>query len=323
MKHFRLWPLAVLAASCTENGDLRAVGTIERDRIELVAEAREPIAEILVREGDRVQAGDVVLRLEERRGEAEVRRAEGARDRAMARLAELERGPRRERIEGARARLAGAEGLLDRERRELERVRDLQKKGINAEAELDAARARYDEALSLRDQAAAELEALRTGTTPEELAQARAAVAEAQGALDAARIVRERLEVRAPQDGLIDALPFELGERPPPGAVVAVLLGNGAPFARVYVPEAIRARVRAGGAASVHVDGMERAFGARVRTVANEATFTPFFALTEEDRGRLVYLAEVDLVDPEAHDLPTGVPVEASFDLGGGRDGAE
>jgi HlyD family secretion protein len=81
--------------------------------------------------------------------------------------------------------------------------------------------------------------------------------------------------------------------------------------------------VRAGGAASVHVDGMERAFGARVRTVANEATFTPFFALTEEDRGRLVYLAEVDLVDPEAHDLPTGVPVEASFDLGGGRDGAE
>jgi HlyD family secretion protein len=317
MKHFRLWPLAVLAASCTENGDLRAVGTIERDRIELVAEAREPIAEILVREGDRVQAGDVVLRLEERRGEAEVRRAEGARDRAMARLAELERGPRREHIEGARARLAGAEGLLDRERR------DLQKQGINAEAELDAARARYDEALSRRDQAAAELEALRTGTTPEELAQARAAVAEAQGALDAARIVRERLEVRAPQDGLIDALPFELGERPPPGAVVAVVLGNGAPFARVYVPEAIRARVRAGGAASVHVDGMERAFGARVRTVANEATFTPFFALTEEDRGRLVYLAEVDLVDPEAHDLPTGVPVEASFDLGGERDGAE
>jgi HlyD family secretion protein len=321
MTRLPLFLLAALVASCGNDGDIRAVGTIERDRLELIAEAQEPISEILVREGDRVRSGQVILRLDERRLAAEARQAEGARDRAMARLAELERGPRRELIDEARARLAGAEALLEREKLELERARLLEKRGIDAKARLDAARAGHEEALSRRNQAAAELNALLAGTTREELEQARGAVTEAQGALEAVRVRRERLAVAAPQDGLIDALPFELGERPPPGAVVAVMLTDGAPYARVYVPEAIRVHVRIGGKASVYVDGVKEAFDARVRTVANDATFTPFFALTEQDRGRLVYLAEVDLLDPKAGELPTGVPAEASFDIDGTRSG--
>ena len=54
----------------------------------------------------------------------------------------------------------------------------------------------------------------------------------------------------------------------------------------------------------------------RVRTVSSEAVFTPFFALTERDRGRLSYLAEVDLVEPRAAELPTGLPVEVRFGAG-------
>jgi HlyD family secretion protein len=315
--------LAVSIPACRNDGVVPAVGTVERDRLELVAEAQEPIVEIPVREGERVAAGQVVLRLEEKRLAADVERAKGARDRAMARLAELERGPRRERIEEARARLEGAEGVLVTARRDLERFRKLAAEDIAEQARLDQARASYDEALSRRNQAKAELDALVTGTTPEELDQARAAVAEAQGALQAARIRQERLVVRAPQDGIIDALPFELGERPPPGAVVAVMLSDGVPYARVYVPESIRAHVRPGMKASVRVDGVEGDFEGRVRTVSHEATFTPFFALTEKDRGRLVYLAEVDLLGPRARELPTGVPVEARFDVGPESDGDE
>jgi len=115
--------------------------------------------------------------------------------------------------------------------------------------------------------------------------------------------------------GRVDALPYETGERPPAGAVVAVLLADGAPYARVYVPEALRVRVTPGVAAQVHVDGLPEPFAGRVRSVASEAAFTPYYALTERDRGRLVFVAEVDLVGEAAARLPTGVPVQVEFAL--------
>ena len=61
----------------------------------------------------------------------------------------------------------------------------------------------------------------------------------------------------------------------------------------------------------VRVDGVEAAFTGRVRFIAADASFTPYFALTRYDRGRLVYVAEIDLSD--ADDLPAGVPLETHF----------
>jgi HlyD family secretion protein len=52
-----------------------------------------------------------------------------------------------------------------------------------------------------------------------------------------------------------------------------------------------------------------------VRELAHEAAFTPYYALTQHDRGRLSYLAEVEISGPGADDLPTGVPVEVRFEL--------
>ena len=44
--------------------------------------------------------------------------------------------------------------------------------------------------------------------------------------------------------------------------------------------------------------------------VSSEAAFTPYYALNERDRGRLSFLAEIVLTEPEAASLPTGMPVE-------------
>ena len=64
---------------------------------------------------------------------------------------------------------------------------------------------------------------------------------------------------------------------------------------------------------SVTVDGFGQSFEGRVRFVSREAAFTPYFALTERDRGHFTYVAEIDLVEDAARDLPTGLPVEVSF----------
>ena len=94
--------------------------------------------------------------------------------------------------------------------------------------------------------------------------------------------------------------------------MLAVLLSGEQPYARVYVPENLRVNIRPGDSASVYVDGIETPFQGRVRRIASEATFTPYFSLTERDRGRLSYLAEITL-QTDADRLPDGVPVEVVF----------
>jgi HlyD family secretion protein len=309
--------IAGLALACGGSDEaFRVVGTLERDRIELVAEEREPVVERAVREGDRVEVGQLLIRLDGTRLDTHVARARSARDRAAARLAELERGPRVQEIAEARAQLAATQSALATARLDLERVERLVTQNVESADRRDQLRGRYDEMRARRDAARAILEQLLEGSTIEQLAQAEASLAEAEALLTDVEVRAARLKVRAPIAGHIDALPYELGERPPPGGVVAVLLAEGAPYARVYVPESIRVRVGPGTAARIHVDGVNESYAGRVRTVAHDAAFTPYYALTERDRSRLSFVAKVDLTDPAARDLPTGIPVEVVFDPG-------
>lgn len=305
--------LLLVALGCSERQEPAAVGTLERQRIELRAEHRETILRLAVAEGARVEPGQVLVELDARRVRSRFDQAAAARDAAQARLDELLRGTRREEVERARAELAAAEATLLESGPEVERVRRLVTEGVAAESQLDRATATHESAVARRRAAESSLERLLNGASVEELEQARAQVSEAAAAVARREIDVERMTVAAPRAGTVDALPFEEGDQPPAGATVAVLLSGDAPYARVYIPAETRPAVRVGQAASVQVDGFEQPFAGRVRAVSSEAAFTPYFALTEHDRGHLAYLAEVDLVDEAAADLPTGLPVEVSF----------
>lgn len=306
--------LVVAVSACEpESGPLPVVGTLERDRLELVADARERIVELLVEEGDKVAEGQVLMRLDQSLHEADLAQARAAEVRAEQRLAELVRGPRDQRIETARAELEARVQELQTQRLEYDRIATLVARNVLNTADLDRIEGAVNVAEANVEAAEARLADLLEGTTAEELAQARASVDEAAAILDRIRLLADRLVVRAPRPGVVDALPYELGERPPPGATVAVLLGDGQPYARVYVPEPLRADVVAGLAAQVFVDGVEQSFAGSVRWVSSEASFTPYYSLTQRDRSRLSYVAEIALTGAAAQQLPTGMPVRVDF----------
>jgi HlyD family secretion protein len=309
---------AMLASGCSGPGDGVLLGTLERDRVELVAEAQEPIVALLVREGDRVAVGQPMLRLDPSTTDSRLAQARATVAGARAALAEQVTGPRREEILAARARLAGAEARLATSDREYERVAELVRRSLLPQSDLDRQRAQRETAAADRDAAREELLALERGTRSEVLDQAQAVLERAAAQLAELEVSRARLDVLAPRAGVVDALPYELGERPPRGATIAVMLAAGLPYARVFIPEPLRARVQAGTAATVRVDGDERAWKGRVRYVSSEAAFTPYYALNERDRSRLSFLAEVDLVEDDAAALPTGMPVEVALELQGG-----
>jgi HlyD family secretion protein len=304
---------ALLLAGCSSDSEhQQAMGTLERDRLELTSESDERIVAIMVREGDHVEPGAELVRQEAGTMEPRLLQARAALSEAEHRQEELEHGPRARELDEARAALGGAESTLRTQQAEYVRVESLVQKHLVSASELDRARASRDRARAGRDEAAASLKLLQEGTRSEQIAQARATVERQRASLAELEISAARYSVRAPRAGRVEALPYKQGERPPAGAPVTILLADGVPYARVYVPEPLRAAFRPGVEVAVSVDGVTGSLRGTVRYVSAEATFTPYYSLTQKDRSRLSYLAEIDLVDPKAAELPVGIPVQVA-----------
>ena len=308
------WPvlaLAAFAAACAPANDAPLVGSLEWDRVAVRAELAEPVLRWAVAEGERVEAGTVLLELDPARQDARIAQARAALLQAEALLAELTHGARVETIQAARAELSRARTAQVVAEAEHTRIAEL------GERELVSAAA-LDQALALRNQRRAETEAaeaalaeLTAGTRPEQVEQAAAAVDAAHASLRELELTRERLTVRAPRRGTVDALPFRPGDQPPVGAALVSLLVGDAPYARVFVPAPRRAALAPGAEFEVRVEGVAEPFTATLRSIRSEATFTPYYALAGDDASRLVYRAELVLEGERAATLPAGLPVSA------------
>ena len=310
----------VLVASLAACGEPppQVLGTLEWDRITLPAPVAERIVRIDVREGQVVAAGAPLLQLELTRSAAQADAATALARQSRDALAELQAGARSEQVAQARAALASAQAQAAEARASLARLRPLAARQLVAKSDHDRAAATAGSAEGQVRAAQAVLDELRHGTRPERIAQGQAALAAAQAQATVQAASLGKLDVRAPRAGRVDSLPYRLGDQAPVGAPLAILLVGEAPYARVYVPEPLRAGVKPGQAARVFVDGREGSIAGHVRMVRSEPSFTPYYALSGDDAARLSYLAEVVLDAPI--DLPAGVPVRVEFaEAPGGR----
>ncbi|GAB3291964.1 HlyD family secretion protein [Parahaliea aestuarii] len=307
--------LTLLLGACGQGEPSQALGTLERDRIILRATASEIITDQPQREGQPVRAGQLLVQLDTRNQQAVVARSRAEASRAAARMTELRNGARKEDIAAASAQVSGARATLVDAEANYQRARKLVQQKLAATATLDSALANRDAAEAALSAAREQLLRLTNGTRPEQLEQGAAELEAALAQLALEERHLEELSVTATRDAWLDSLPWNVGERVPAGATLAIMLANNSPFARVYVPEKHRARLRAGTELTVRVDGIDRDFRGRLRWIATEPAFTPYYALNASDRSRLVYLAEFDLID--GSELPTGVPVQVLLDDGG------
>ncbi len=284
------------------------LGTLERHRVDVSAPQSEQLQRIDVREGQQVRTGQVLAQLDTRSADAQLQAATARIAVADAALAELVHGPRVEAVLEARARLAAADARLQREETEVRRLRSLLSRKLISRSLFDDRQLGRDAAREARKEAQAQLQVLLAGSRVEQVDRARAEWLVARAELQRAQVVRDQLTLVAPAAARVEALPYRPGERPPAGAPIVQLILDGVPFARVYVPAEQRAGMTANTHVAVTVDGRAQPMTGNVRFVASEASFTPYFALTQRDRGHLVYLAEIDV--PAAQGLATGLPVE-------------
>ena len=314
MKQVLIVLIFILTAACEQTEEVAmALGTLERDRIELTAESFEPVTEILVLEGDEVSKGDVILTQDSSRIEVQIMTVEAEKQLAESRLEELINGPRPQEIERVKAQIAAAQSRINTVGLELKRERELVEKKFVSENRIDILQGQQDEAIANRKEAEALLDELLEGTRAEQIDQARHNISIIDARIESLQIDLERLTITSPVIGVVDSIPVELGERPTTNVTVAVVLKESPVYARVYVPETIRTQLKTGTRAEIHIDSITESVSAHVRWVAIDSVFTPYFALNQSDRSRLSYIAEVVVDDDNASSLPVGVPVEVTF----------
>lgn len=310
LRQFML-PVLVLLAACEEQ-PIQAVGQLESDRIELVAEYSEVITSIDVTEGDSIKAGTSVLQQDTARIDLRIEEAQANIRRIQAILAEQRSGPRKETIDAAKANLHAAQVERDYRVKELERFAGLRARNLTSVESVDSAENFLQAARARIELVSAQLAELEAGTRPEQIEQTNGGLAQARAQLGSLQLDRQRLVVTSTTGGIVDSLLFELGERPRAGDVVAVLLSGEQPYARLYIPEPMRVQIRPGSQLQIAVDGLPGTLTGTVRSIESEATFTPYFALNERDRTRLSYVAQVSLPTLPQR-LPDGIPVQAVF----------
>lgn len=290
----------------------RALGTLEYDRINLPAPAAERIVALDAHEGERVRAGQLLLKLDPAHTQAQLEAAEAQARQQQELLHELQVGPRAEDIAKARANLDAAQANARDARAYYNRLLGFKDRNFVAAADLDRARAAAGSADGQVAAMRAALDELLHGNRPEDIAQAQAALASAQANAQAQRVLLGKLDVVAPRDGIVDSIPYKLGDQAPVGAPLAILLAGDAPYARIYVPEQQRANLHVGDMVTVHVDGRSGSLQGRVRMIRSEPVFTPYYALIGEDAARLSYIAEVTL-GKDAANLPAGLPLHVDL----------
>ncbi|ADV64279.1 efflux transporter, RND family, MFP subunit [Isosphaera pallida ATCC 43644] len=214
------------------------VGRVESARTsDLAFERMGRLERVEVREGDRVDAGQVLAVLDTRELDERIASAQARLDQARADLAELIAGPRVEAIATARAEVEQAEARLELARATTARIADLRKRQASTPREWDETIAAEKVRVAELAAAQARLDELIAGTRPERIASQRALVRQLEADLAALNVERDRSILRAPMSGTIAARLADEGTILAPQTPVVRLLETTRLRARIGVAE--------------------------------------------------------------------------------------
>jgi HlyD family secretion protein len=204
---------AGITSSSSGDTVLQAAGYIvAHHTISVNSKVTGRIAWIGVEKGDKVKAGQVLVRLEDQEFRAQVEQARGAVEVAKARLQQLEHGSRPEEIEQANANLDEALANRANAKATLDRTKPLVVQGVFSKQQLDDAQAKYDAALQHEQSLEKTYRLSKIGPRQEEIESARGALHQAQGQLAYAESQLEATQIRAPVTGTILERTAEKGE---------------------------------------------------------------------------------------------------------------
>jgi HlyD family secretion protein len=332
MRHLaRVLLVSAIGAGCSNEApqnQVRVSGHVEATEVRLAPEVGGRILLLNVKEGDRIEPGTLILRLDTRDAELALERARAEKQAADAQLRLLQAGSRpedirqadaqsqtaRDEVAAARAELTAAEADFQRFDALLAANAGSRKQRDDTLARRDVARERVR--ASENRQRAAEQNAarLRAGARPQEIEAARARVSAAAAQVATMEKAVKDAELVSPARGIVSQKLAEVGEVAAPKVPVLVLTDLDRAWADVFVPGPAIPRIRMGQQATLFTDAGGSGLQGSVTFISPRAEFTPRNVQTAEERSKLVYRVRVT-VDNSEGILKEGMPVEAEIPL--------
>ena len=308
------------AVGCSPADDPQVVdlnGRVEAPLVDLAPKVAGRVIEITVKEGDRVKAGDLLIRLDLGETALAVERDRHGVASAQARLQDLSVGSRQAEVAAAEAEVADKQAAVDLATREVQRQEFLFSKQAGAERDYDRAKTELDRALAAVRISEERLALTREGFRQWQTAEARSEVERAQTQLRQSQVVARESEIRAPADAIVTHRMVEPGQLLAAGQTGMTLALTNRLYVRTFVPETKLGLVKHGQPAQVTVDAHPgKSFDAVVTEIAPDAEFTPKAVETREERVNLVYGAKVDLAAGWNAALVPGQPAEIRVHVG-------
>lgn len=207
-------PLARAASVNPYARGVAALGLVEPSGRDVGVVAPEPglVVEVYAQVGDRVAPGAPLFRLDSRVLEADLLRAEAA---VVAAQSEIDRWhalPRAEDLPPLEAAVARAEALAKDREDVLARTREAVAKGSGNERDVMGAQYAAEAARADASKARADLAKAKAGGWAPDLAVARAVLAQKRAEVEALKVLKDRLTVRAPREGTVLRRSIEAGE---------------------------------------------------------------------------------------------------------------
>jgi HlyD family secretion protein len=334
---------AVYANWFHKDNSLIGSGTVEARDIRVGSIVGGRIDKVLVREGDAVQPGQILLTFDDKELQAaleqshanaqkaergyrpeEIAEARAAAEQAKADYELRKNGYRKEDIDAAQDDLERAKADEIRTRLDFDRYEALAKKDLVSKQQRDTSEANWKMALAQREMAQHKFDEMQRGYRPEEIASAQARYLQAQAnaekmergnrredieqakaayAYDQARF-RER-QVVAPSAAIVEVLDVRPGDLIAPNTPIATLLEKDQIFVRIYIPETEYGRIKLGQKAEVRVDSFpDTVFDGEVEQINQQAEFLPRNVQTREERVHQVFGVKIRIHDPAGHVLP-------------------
>jgi len=191
---------------------------VAHHKIAVGAKVMGRVAWIGVEKGDRVQEGQVLVRLEDTEFRAQVNQAQANLAASQARLDRLKTGSRPEEKLKDKAAVLQAEANLKNAEAEYQRTEALFRSGVASKSDYDRALAQRDTADALVQSARQSSAMTDIGPRKEDITAAEAEVRQMKAALDYANTQLAATEIKAPVTGTVLERIVERGEMVSPSA---------------------------------------------------------------------------------------------------------
>lgn len=231
----RAWPVSVITAAPVDlPPTLLTYGRVESKQVaRLNTNISAPVSEVFVREGDRVQEGDLLIQLDATEGELTLNVAQANHDRDVALLASV-----KNESELANTLTAQYQELNDIAQSKLGRSLDLNAKRMISDALLDVARADASQVnITLQQHLSL------VANYPNQVAQQQASVDESTARLQRAKLDLQQTQIRAPFSGRIIQSSVSRGDRVLAGATLIEIADYSGLEIRAAVPSEIAFRL--------------------------------------------------------------------------------